>query len=79
VNEKSQTQTVTGPRSVQRDAGPQSRIEREKEIAALKDEEEKLFTGRGYGGYIDTDRLRALREKWTALQGGPALEPACYP
>jgi len=79
VNEKTQTQTVAGPRSVQRDASPQSRIEREKEIAALKGEEEKLFTARGYGGYIDTDRLNALREKWAALQAGPALEPASNP
>jgi hypothetical protein len=63
VNEKTQTQTVAGPRPVQRDAGPQGRSEREKEIASLQAEETQLFTSRGYGGYIDSERLAAIRKR----------------
>ena len=68
MNEKNQTQAIAGPRPVQRDAGPQSRSEREKEIKALEAEEAQLFASRGYGGYIDSDKLDELRVKRTALE-----------
>jgi len=48
---------------MERDAGPQSRSEREKEIKALEAEEAALYCQRGYGGYIDTERLTAIRQR----------------
>ena len=68
MNEKNQTQTVTGPRPVQRDAGQESSIKIEKEIAALEAEEALLFTARGYGGYINSELLAENRAARAALQ-----------
>ena len=72
MNEKIQTQTVTGSRPVQRDAGSQGRVEINKEIASLEAEEALLFNARGYGGYIDSDQLATIRSRREALkpQGG---------
>jgi len=60
VNEKNQAQALSRARKIQPDEGSEI-----KEAQAVIEEnvkaEEELFTLRGYGGYIKTEHLQAIR------------------
>lgn len=61
MNEKEKTEIVSRARSIQQ--GESAEIgEIQKDLAEACTEEANLFTARGYGGYIHSGEIKALRE-----------------
>jgi len=58
MSEEQKTKTISGAAGLQR----RPEIEVLKEIAACEEDEATLFAVRGYGGYINSKEIEAIRQ-----------------
>lgn len=60
MNEKEKAEAISRARKVQPNEGPEIK-DSQKELEENLAEEARLYTARGYGGYINTGEIEAIR------------------